>query len=157
MVDHASENELSCGLIVTELRAAEGVSERHRSRHRRQLFGYLVDTSDRNNDKNIVSDTNVAVVTEIAHKGGDTVCLFAFILKGGVFVFYNTRQICFHIVSMYMLTFFYIRHGVSYGIAVFDYVLSNIYIAKSVLVTIIEIYLNVVKLVNQHTLLPRRT
>ena len=69
-------------------------------------------------------------------------------VKLSIFIFNNSRQICFHIVSMYMLTFFYVTRCVSYRIAVFDYILSVLYIAKSILMTVREIYLNVIKLVN---------
>ena len=46
-----------------------------------------------------------------------------------------------------MLTFFYVCYGVTYWIAVFDYVLPRLNVAKGVFVTVVEIYLNVVKLI----------
>ena len=150
VVDHTLEYLLGYLLVISELRAAEGVREVECACSRSYSLGNLVYASYGIDDPYLVSDTYVTVFTDVAHKGASLLLGGELIALRLVDVLEVTREICLHVVRVYVLACFDILGRVTDGVAVFDYILAFFYVLKGIFVTVGEIDIYVVKTVYLH-------
>ena len=164
VVDHSAKDVLRCGLVVAQLGAAEGVREIFCARKLCQLFGDLIYTADGVDDPDIVSDTDLTVLADVAHKGEVAVGLFVVALCILIGVIKLARKVGLDVVGVDVLARLDILGRVTDRLTVFYYVLAVFDIAKGVFVTVREVYAHVIKLIYykqigkviffRHTLLP---
>jgi hypothetical protein len=112
-----------------------------------KFLGNLVHTTNGINDPNLVSDTNVAIFTNVAHKGTVGGACGGIVELRIIRILKVARKIGLYVMSMNVLPCLNIAGSVSDGIAILYDILAALDVTESILVTILKIDVNVIKLI----------